>query len=69
MEHRLDLEHLLLNGLPEQERRHVAKVMRQVTEKKLQRLQAEGVRSNKPVDVTDLDLSDDEAEYEQERRF
>jgi hypothetical protein len=60
MEHRFDLENILLNGLPEKERRHVVKVMRHVTEKKLQRLKAEGVRGNDPIDITDLSRYEDE---------
>ncbi len=60
MEHRLDLENLLLAGLPEQERRHVVKVMEQVTIEKTRRLHNQHVRDNDPIDVTDLDLTDDE---------
>jgi hypothetical protein len=43
MEHRLDLENLLLDGLPEQERRHVVNVMEQVTFEKARRLRELGV--------------------------
>jgi hypothetical protein len=59
MEHRSDLEDILLNGLPDHERRHVIRTMRQVTAAKLQRKQAEGVRDNDPIDLTDLDGYDD----------
>ena len=55
MEHRSDLEDLLLDGLPEQERRQVVKTMRQVTEAKLRRKQAAGVRDHDPIDQIDLD--------------
>ena len=44
MEHRQDLETILLNGLPEQERRHVVKVMQRVTEERLRRKRSESVR-------------------------
>jgi hypothetical protein len=55
MEHRSDLEDILLNGLPEQERRHVVKVMQQVTAAKLRVKRSEGVRDDDPIDLTDLD--------------
>jgi hypothetical protein len=60
MEHRLDLETILLNGLPEHERIHVVKIMRQVTVGKIRRLRTEGIRDNDPIDLTDSN------EYEQE---
>jgi hypothetical protein len=61
MEHRSDLEDILLNGLPEQERRHVVKVMQQVTAEKLRRKQSESLRDNDIIDVIDLDLDDDDS--------
>ena len=60
MEHRSDLEDIVLNGLPEQERHHVVKIMQQVTAGKLQRLRAQDVRDNHPIDLTHAD------EFEQE---
>ena len=43
MEHRTELEQLLLNGLPDGERRHVVKTINLVTAEKLRRLQSEVV--------------------------
>jgi hypothetical protein len=60
MEHRSDLENILLNGLPEQERHHVVKIMQQVTTGKLQRLRAQDVRDQQPIDLSEAD------EFEQE---
>jgi hypothetical protein len=59
MEHRLDLEHLLLDGLPEQERRHVLMVMREMTAEKLRRKQSETAADNQLINLTDLELGDD----------
>ena len=42
MEHRHDLERLLLDGLPELEREHVMKVMDRTTAAKLRRKPAAG---------------------------
>jgi hypothetical protein len=56
MEHRSDLEDILLAGLPDQERRHVVQMMQQVTAAKLRRKRAEGVRDNDPIDLADLDV-------------
>lgn len=70
MEHRLDLERLLLDGLPHQERVHVAKVMRKVTAEKTRRLRAHDVRDNDAIDVTELEPDDDDGYPEQRaRRF
>ena len=49
MEHRNDLEDILLNGLPENERQQVVSTMRRVTSERLRILQSEGLRSNTPV--------------------
>lgn len=43
MEHRNDLEEILLAGLPEVERRHVASVIGDVTANKLRHKRAQGV--------------------------
>ena len=55
MEHRLDLKNLLLDRLPEQERRHVVKVMRRALMEKARPPMAEDIRSNQPIDLTGAD--------------
>jgi hypothetical protein len=41
MEHRLDLEQLLLAGLPEHERQHVVTTIRETDSEKLRRIRAQ----------------------------
>jgi hypothetical protein len=61
VEHRTELEDILLNGLPEQERRHVMKVIQKVNTEKLRRKQSETAADNQLIDLTDLDLGEDPA--------
>jgi hypothetical protein len=59
MEHRTDLEDILLNGLPEQERHHVVRVMAQVNAEKLRYKRSLEWRDNAPIDLAALDEWDD----------
>ena len=58
MEHRFELENLLLNGLPETERRYVAKMMLRVDAESLRRRRSETIRSDHPIKLDELE--DDE---------
>ena len=62
MEHRTDLEIVLLNGLPDDERQHVVSAMERATSVRLRHLRSEGLRSNAPVD----DLFDDDHIFSRE---
>ena len=50
MEHRNDWERILLDGLPEQERRHVERVMAKATAQKLARLRASQEQPDEDAD-------------------
>jgi hypothetical protein len=54
MEHRPDLENVLLNGLPDAERQHLLRLMDRVAVRKLKVLQTDGVRNNDPIALNDL---------------
>jgi hypothetical protein len=60
MEHRSDLEDLLLNGLPEQERRRTMHSINATTARKIRRLRAQGVRDDAILDLTDTGDTDGE---------
>jgi hypothetical protein len=60
VEHRSELEDILLNGLPEQERRHVVRVMEQVTAEKRRYLQSVHTSDNKLIDLAETDEQYDE---------
>ncbi len=48
MEHRHDLEEILLSGLPDEERRHVVEVINRDDESKLQELRARSDTDEEP---------------------
>ena len=51
MEHRHDLEEILLSGLPDDERRHVVEVISKEDESKLQELRSRYDRDENVVEV------------------
>jgi hypothetical protein len=51
MRHRNDLEDILLNGLPEQERRQVVKVRQQVTTETLRYRQSPESQTHPTIDL------------------
>ncbi len=52
MEHRHDLEEILLSGLPEDERKHVVETIRRVDQSKLEELRARSDCDEEPVEVS-----------------
>jgi hypothetical protein len=60
MEHRLDLEQLLLAGLPEGERQDVIKAIRETDAKKLRRIRAQYAKEQHLVEQLAADPDADE---------
>ena len=58
MEHRTDLEQILLDGLPKDERQHVELLIRLSTLERIRHLQSEGLRDNASVRLDQRERSD-----------
>jgi hypothetical protein len=59
MEHRFELQDILLRGLPEQERQHVVRVMEQVTADKRRHLQSRDTPDNGTINLVDSEPEED----------
>jgi hypothetical protein len=59
MEHRFELQDILLRGLPEQERQHVVRVMEQVTAEKRRHLQSQDTSDNRTINLVDSEPEED----------
>jgi hypothetical protein len=59
MEHRFELQDILLRGLPEQERQHVVRVMEQVTADKRRHLQSQDTPDNRTINLVNSEPEED----------
>jgi hypothetical protein len=59
MEHRFELQDILLRGLPEQERQHVVRVIEQVTAEKRRHLQSLDTPDDKIINIAGSEHEED----------